>query len=89
MKLRSITIKYNASNFADWDGTPPNGYGGKIELDTKVGSVGIILNEPEIAAIVRVIAAKVASDMVCLSQTVDADVRNSLEYNTQAIEVGE
>jgi hypothetical protein len=79
MKLKTLTIKYNAQNYSDWDGTPANSYSGKIELDTKIGTVTTILTEEDVGAIVNVIASRVADDMVILSQTVAQDIRLSVE----------
>lgn len=85
MKLKKIDIEYNDSNSTSWTGIPPNSYGGKITLSTKIGEVTTVLTEDDVACIVRVISGRVAQDMVTLSQTVSEDVRLSVEQ--KAIEV--
>ena len=84
MKLKKIDIEYNDSNISSWTGVPPNSYGGKITMSTKIGEVTTVLTEEDVASIVRVIAGRVAADMVTLSKTVSDDVRLSVE--SKAIE---
>lgn len=81
MNLESLVIKYNPSSFTDYDGTPAKGYSGVIKLSTKIGSVSVILNQEDIDAIVKVVAGKVAQDMVELSKTVTNDVANIVSGN--------
>ena len=56
MKLKKIDIEYNDSNISSWTGVPPNSYGGKITMSTKIGEVTTVLTEEDVASIVRVIA---------------------------------
>lgn len=87
MKLKKIDIEYNDSNNISWTGVPANSYGGKITLSTKIGEVTTVLTEDDIATIVRVIAGRVAADMVTLSHAVTDDIRLSVEQ--KAIDVSE
>ena len=85
MILKGLTISHNNASYPDWIGTPPGGYSGKIEMETKVGTVSTVLTESDVRDIINVVAERIARDMVELSKTVTNDIRLSVE--NKAIEV--
>lgn len=81
MKLKSLSIELNDSDYADYDGTPPHQYKGNIVVDTRLGSVTTLLTQEDITDIVRVVAGRVTANMREVAMTVEEDVRNAVQGN--------
>lgn len=87
MKLKNLVVKYNACNYADYDGTPPQSYSAKITLETKMGETTTILEENDIIAILGVVCHRVSENMKAIAQTTAGDIERAASGNLLEHEV--